>query len=299
MSIAEMQASLARLYVSEPFRKWFYADPDAALAAYKLTAQESDALRRFDRDALDLFARSLITKRRKGIERAFPALFTLDGAAMQGYYFRFYHLYPARLDHDRHQDVADFGKFIEETLARAEHVAPCVSDLARYERLYYLAAIATDDAGEPMAETDATPPPVTTMEMRPARRRGVQVADFTCDVGGIEEALRDGWPPGDVPPAEGGCTIVFRPGAGASGVQMLRINTPTKIVLGLCDGSRTVADIVAETEAALGATGLGDAIIATIDRLRTSLVLGLDVEAAVHDLASRRPYGGAVQSESL
>jgi hypothetical protein len=296
MSIAEMQACLARLYVSEPFRKWFYADPERALASYSLAEEERDALHGIDRSALDLFAASLIAKRRKSIERCYPALFALDAAAMRRCYIRFYDLFPARLDHASFQDVVDFGKFVEETFAPGEQVPPYTSDLARYERLYYLAALAAD-AGAPTMDADAGPPPVTPA-LRPARRRGVQVADFANDVGDIEEALRHGQAPGEVPPT-GGCTIVFCPSAGTSGVRMLRINTPTKTVLGLCDGSRTVADIVTATETALGAEDLNDAVVDTIGRLLASGVLGLDVEADGHDPVALQPYSAAVQNESL
>jgi hypothetical protein len=298
MSIAEMQACLARLYVSEPFRNWFYADPDLALASYSLAEEERDALRGLDRSALDLFAASLITKRRKRIERTYPALFALDAAAMRRCYIRFYHLFPARLDHASVQDVVDFGKFVEETFARGGQVPPYTSDLARYERLYYLAAVAGDIAGEATLDADATPPQVTPA-LRPARRRAVQVADFAYDVGDIEEALRHGQAPGEVPPPDSACTIVFCPSAGPSGVRMLRINTPTKIVLGLCDGTRSVAEIVVATEMAVGAADLNDAVVDTIGRLLASRVLGTDVDEDVHDPAALQRYSAAVQNESM
>ena len=298
MSIGEMQACLARLYVSEPFRRWFYAEPDGALASYALAEEERQALGGLDRTALDLFAASLISKRWKGTERAYPALVALDAAAMRRCYTRFYHLYPARLDHASYQDVVDFGKFVEATLAHSEQVPPYASDLARYERLYYLAGIASDAAVETMADTDATPPPVTPA-LRPARRRHVQVADFAYDVGAIEEALRHGRTPSEVRPSGNGCTIVFCPSAGTPGVRMLRINAPTKTVLDLCDGSRTVTDIIAATNAAFGAEGLDDAVIDAIGRLLASRVLGLDVELDVHDPVAMRPYSAAVQNESL
>src|SRR5205823_5930952 len=44
MSIGEMQACLARLYVNEPFRRWFCLDPAAALEGYRLTEEERASL---------------------------------------------------------------------------------------------------------------------------------------------------------------------------------------------------------------------------------------------------------------
>ena len=295
MSTAEMQACLARLYVSEPFRRWFNADVDAAMASYRLGEDERKALRDLDRAALELFAGSLVTKRRKGVERAFPALFALDDGAMRRHYSRFHQLYSAKPHHDRHQDVIDFGIFVEETLVNAADVPRYASDLARYERLYYLASIVS--APVPAAVGDvALDRPV----MRPALRAGVQIADFTYDVGDIEEALRLGEAPAAMEPTEGGLAIVFLPGiADGTGVQMLKINGPARTVIGLCDGTRSVSEIVTSTETALGAADLHDAIVATLDRFIAAGVLTATFEGAAHDPVRLRPYSAAVQNESM
>jgi len=299
MSIGEMQACLAWLYVSEPFRSWFYLDPDAALKSYNLTDEEDGALRKLDRDRLDLFASSLISKRRKGVERAFPVLFALDAAMMRRYYTRFYHLYPARLDQASYLDVVNFGKFVEESLAQAEWVPAYASDLARYERLYYLASIAAVSDGAPADLANVAPTRVClpTMEVQPVLRNGVQVADFAYDVGEIEDAIRRGHAPAEARTVSGGCSIIFQPNP--SGVKMLRINAATKTVLALCDGRRTAAAVVADTEAALGATNLTDAIVETINRLLASNVLGLDREETAQVPVPLRPYSAAVEAESV
>lgn len=299
MSIAEMQACLARLYVSESFRKLFHCDPSAALEGCDLSRDEADALRRLDREQLDQFARSLVSKRRKPVERAYPLLFALDAAAMRRYYWRFFQLYPARPGQGQHQDVVDFGEFIEDSLTSTEQVPAYASDLARYERLYYLAMVGAAASGE-LTESPGTGTTSgdLTAEARPSLGRDVQVADFAYDVAMIEESLQQQQAPEEARVADG-CTIVFARGTGGSGARMLRINAATKLILGLCDGRRTISKIVTETEAALGATNLEGGILESVGRLLASGVLVLDRAPAAQQAVRSRAYAAAVQTESI
>lgn len=299
MSIGEMQACLARLYVSEPFRQLFYADPLAALGGYKLTSEESKALESLDPNLLDRFASSLVGKRSKQVERAYPLLFALDADEMRRYYWRFYQLYTAKPHHSAHQDVMDFGTFMEESLATAEHLPPYTSDVARYERLYFWAAFATPSRAAADRREPPEPPRVTSFDARPSLRSDVAVADFAYDVGEIEELLQQGRAPDERQLASGRCTIVFRPGTSTSDIQMLRINAPTRSVLDFCDGRRTVSQVVADTESALRATDLKDGIINTIDRLLALEVLSLDPADPVRASAQSRIFGDATDVESM
>jgi hypothetical protein len=299
MSLAEMQACLARLYVNEPLRQLFRIDPSVALKGYDLTPEEAGALRQLDCGQLDRFAGSLVSKRRKSVERAYPLLFALDGAAMRRYYWRFFQLYPAKPRQGRHQDAVDFGEFMEESLAGAEQLPAYAGDLARYERLYYLAMTA---ATAP-ADVDGSPPTQTTVEppklaARPALARDVQVADFAYDVARIEEALQKEHIP-DAAAVADNCTIVFMPRTSRSEARMLKINEPTKLVVARCDGHRTVAQIVAETETALGANDLGERIVESLDRLVVAGVLVLDGNLPQQPTGASRFGGGAFQTESM
>jgi hypothetical protein len=299
MGIGEMQACLARLCVNEPFRKLFYVDPTAALDGYGLTREESDALREVDRNMLDLFANSLVGKRGKRVEQAYPLLFAHHGAAMWRCYSRFYQLYPARPSQPRYQDVVDFGMFLEETLPQVENVPAYATDLARYERLCYLTTIAGISSGglDEFAHAEAEPARLMTVDAQPLLRPNVQVADFAYDVSDIETTLQRGHVPEETRFATGRCSIAFRPDT--KGIRMFRINKPTKTVLGLCDGRRSVGQIVAETEAALGTTDLSDSILDAINRLLLSRVLTLDRVGAGAGVGTIPIHGGAVQVESM
>ena len=66
MSVAEMQAYLARLYTSDPFRKLFELDPEATLSDYTLDDKEINALKQIDIQMLNWFAGTLKVKRKRG-----------------------------------------------------------------------------------------------------------------------------------------------------------------------------------------------------------------------------------------
>ena len=300
MSIGEMQACLARLYVDESFRRLFRLDPAATIEGYRLGDAESMALRNLDPRVLDHFARSLIGKRRRRMERAYPLLFAIDGREMRHYYARFYHVHPAQPYEDEHQTIIDFGLFMEESLPQVAHLPAYTAEVAKYERLYYAAALAARrDAAATAQEHEESVTPVG-MSARPSLRGSVQVADFTYDIATIEEALQQGRAPAPGDVATEGSSILFLPGASDGAVRMLRINAPTKAVLDLCDGSRTMAQIVADSQAALHAADLRAGIVAAVSRLLASGVLTLDaVDRERDDPAPRRSYGGDSQIESL
>jgi len=63
VSAAGVETLLARLYTDAPFRKAFLADPERVARAQGLDEAEIAALRRIDREGLELAARSFAHKR--------------------------------------------------------------------------------------------------------------------------------------------------------------------------------------------------------------------------------------------
>jgi hypothetical protein len=63
MSSPSLEAVLARLYADEAFLQIFLAEPELALAASDLSAEERAALQQIDRAGLILAARSFRAKR--------------------------------------------------------------------------------------------------------------------------------------------------------------------------------------------------------------------------------------------
>lgn len=292
MSNGEMQACLARLYVDTPFRRLFYLDP-ATLREYRLTDEEFESIRRIDRDKLELFALSLSHKRRRRIERAYPLLFRLDAAEIGRYWARYYQLYPAKPHHTGHQDALDFGTFMEESLVDATHLPWFACDLARYERLSYFAKfIRVPGAAEATLSDAENAARAIAMDARPRLGSGVVLADFGSDVVEVEAAMLRGESPDALDPEHVACSILFRPGASAASIKILRVNPPTHAVVDLCDGYRTVDRIVASVETELGAPDLARGVVDVIARLVSLRVLTL--AAGAEPTTSLRGFGASL-----
>src|SRR5947209_4692942 len=139
MSMAEMQACLARLYVDGASRRLLALEPETVLGDYRLSAEEARALRDLDRQALERFAGSLKSKRRRRFAATYPLLFGLESPAVERYYERYYHLYPARPGGSFVTEQLEFGRFMEESLAADDEAPPFAGDLAQYERIRFAA----------------------------------------------------------------------------------------------------------------------------------------------------------------
>lgn len=293
MTITEMQGCLSRLYVDEAFRKLFHLDADLALEGYRLTIEESAAIRGLNRAQLDDFAASLVNKRRKRFERAYPLLFGIDGPEMAHYFARFHQIVPSSPYQDATGDIIAFGAFLEQSLVGATHLPPFASDLARYERIFFWARTTIAEglvAGEEPASE-------LTAQSKPRLSPNVRIAEFDYDVGTIEDALYEGVSVEKIDSGDA-CTIVFCPASGSAAARMLRVNKPVKTVLDLCDGRRNFDGIVAAAEKALGATDLEVSVREAILRLLQPGVITLQAVPAVAALESAAA-AALTQTESM
>jgi hypothetical protein len=294
MSLGELQACLARLYIDEPFRRLFYIDPLKTLEEYRLTEEEYIAVSSIDRDKLNFFAVSLKNKRKTRIQQAYPFLFALDEREIDHYYARFYQLYTAKPHQSGYQDVIDFGKFIEESLTDSLSLPRYASDLVRYERLYYCAMRLRRQGGddETLDSNAGGKPIMVSASARPSLRSGVVLAQFDYQVAEIEDALQRGEQPDDLE-LKSECFIVFKPPTNISDVKLVRLNLASKTVVAFCDASRTVSEIVSGVEATLGVGGLNDSVVDAITRLLKSRILVLDAGTAATSIKQPRSYGVA------
>lgn len=288
MTIPEMQACLAALYVDERLRRRFHENADSVLQDYRLSERERAALRKIDGAGLDRHASWLEVKRRKRLNRAFPALFAADRQVIEHGFDRYVSLYVQRPNRLIHQDVEDFGQFVEQFLDAATEVPDWLSELARYERMrYFMTHVPTDAAAEPTK-------PALTRASRPSVCRGVVVEDFRYDVQAIVAAGGRG---ADIEPASDPCTIVFRAATRDTPPEMMRISDATRVLLHCCDGHRNVEEIIAVAEDELGQVGLGGGILDAIEQLLHHGVLRLQAdsvrgESLVH--GSDHSDGGSV-----
>jgi hypothetical protein len=276
MSATELQACLARLYTSWAFRRLLRLDPDAALAGYFLTEAERDAILEIDSEMLDWFAASLKAKRRMRLERSFPALFAIGSPAFGVYFDRFHEIYPLRPGETSSDDAEQFGRFVEETLADGEQLPPYARDLARFELTLQELRRSVRAVRTPSAEdSDA---PMRSVPQRPRRRDGVRVARFAFNVSEIDDALREGREP---EPRTDDEVIVYILRDAERDPRILRVSDPTAVVIDLCDGSRSVSDVVAAVEEHYGQAGLGPGIEeAILELTRSAILVEADAAAA-------------------
>jgi len=268
VSASESQACLAHLYTSASFRRLVALEPERALDGYFLTAAERLSITTIDADALERFAQSLEVKRRRRLERAYPALFALDPAVLETLCRRYHELYPRRPDEPVDTDVTQFGMFAEQTLAGGEPFARHAADLARFERLMY--ALRQRASGADQHADGRGQPATRDAGDRPRRCDGVTVARFHCNVSEIGDALRQGLTP-DVRHEEEFIVCGVRDGEWAP--RILRVSAAVALVVELCDGERSAADVGAAIEAHFAEQGLGGSVDDIIRRLAHAQIL--------------------------
>lgn len=272
VSVAEMQACLARLYTDGASRRLFEIDTDFVLAAYDLTTDERQALEQIDQQMLGVFARGLLAKRRDRLERWFPLLFRVVPAeVMSRLWARYNDLHPQRVDESSGPQVVTFACFMTETLPGSPAAPAHAADVARYEGVMFrathtptsldeLARINEPSPREPAVEA-ASPTSCFQLE------EGVYVEDFACAILDVVKRLRQGEVVAEV--AVEPTALVFQTVRGAMAPKIVRINGPTREVLAAADGRTAAAQVArrllggaAADEATLGQTlGVVDSLV--------------------------------------
>jgi hypothetical protein len=277
MSVAEFQACLSRLYLSAPFRRVFQLEPDAALAGYELNDAEKSALLGVDRDELRRVADSLLAKRRADLERGFPLLFGMLNAAVVERWVERYHAIHADVPGVPHTERwIQFGRFMEATLGGAAEAPPFAGDLARYERLRNAAAAEIGtfaQASYQNANRSASRGESFDAGARVRRRRGMQHGVFAYDVARIAGALESNRVDGVRTLVADGPHEYLFVASDDERVYVLAITSETKLLVDLCDGRRTVAEIIDAYRAGASPPVSAEVVRDTLQRLLELQVL--------------------------
>lgn len=249
MSIGEMQAVYARLYVEHSFLERFCADPDSVLGEYSLSERERLALIDTDREGLREFAASLRAKTFGRFKQAYRLSLALEGKTAYKIYLRFYELRKI-LPNERFFDATiDFGEFLEESLENATQVAPFAAELARFESLHYQARFGPrpENSGPP-AEDAATPELAAGSVLR--LRSGIRLERFSYDLAALEKEMDAGELPRQMP--KGDSYVVFQSLPGLGRGKKFQVTKPVFGILSRTDGKRDLAAIAEEIGNTMG-----------------------------------------------
>ncbi len=253
LSIAEMQACLARLCADETFRRLCEHNPSVALDDYKLTENERQALLSIDRRMLVRFAQSLTQKRRAKLASAYPLTFShLPQSELDRYYGRYHQLYPDRSGERFQEQAWEFGRFLEESVATDHDVAAYCPDLVRFERLFFAARVfpTEEDDFKLNYRPEGQQPTSSPSARRPILCEGVYLGAFHYDVLDLVQRLTDG---GDLDGLRSiDSFVLFRRNEVGLQPHLFAVDRDSYFVLEMCNGRRTVEDIAADYEGHTG-----------------------------------------------
>lgn len=267
MSLAEMQACLARLYVDDSFRGLFYTKPDVSSEEYFLSKEEDAAIREIDRRQLESFAESLKIKRRKRMERQYSTVFSLGHDQVNCLYQRYSQLYTPVFDRNIPQDIVQFGRFLEESLPHSESLPRYASELARLCRISYEVRLAVVEEVGPSVPRENALLRLSSCNGRIIVRQGVRIEGFTYKIAEIEHALQRGETVDINHCAKEPHFVVFRTTTDDAPFGRFTITAPTKMLLDLCNEPRSIPELIERIEVALRTTGLKDGVLEMVRRL--------------------------------
>ncbi len=275
MSMADFQAALGRIYVDEFMRQLLELAPEKALAPYRLTEQEKQALLGIDRSQLEYFCLSLYAKKHKRVREAYEASGRLCSADYD-LHFRKYYGMRTVISHEHPSEFTyGFGVFLEETLlADPLPGAPFAADLVRFEREVYRARY-PDRRDIRTVATETIEPDVAAQKIsgssRPRLRGDVAVFRFTVDVMKLNATLRAGHPAAPAEPKDR--YIAFKPAKDMTAPRLYQLPTRLGEVLMSCDGVRDITRLASSAAARAGRTP--SSVTELAEAVRHFLKLGL------------------------
>lgn len=243
MSVGEMQAVLARLYVDGPFLQLFCEHPDQILAGYQLSPRERSALTGIDKDALGDFASSLRTKTFGRFKNPFRLIHAAEPQAVARIFQRFYELRTIRPNERFFEPTRELGEFLERTFRDSRLGPPWAAELTRYETAFFETRFAARPDW-PALPGPEDPPPEVDFETIPRLRPGIRILRFDYDLGAIEKAIEAGERPAEV--AERETFVVFQSFEQVGRGRKLQISRPFFGLLSRSDGRSSLRAIARE-----------------------------------------------------
>lgn len=256
MSLLEMQKALSRLLTDEDFRDLFFADADAVCSEYALSPDERASLRDIDQKRVALQSHLLMHRRFHVGLGAFPLVGKVIRPDLDEIVPVFCKRFPpAPVEGSTvHAEAARLFTFLLEEQARTSRWPAYFEDLARYEECLFRLGNAAEAwrscerAWETNAASSRTLTLATAESFVPVRGAHAELRWFAHGIESLVRAVELG----AVFPDSALCEVAAEPTAlllykkrRSAAVSALALGEPASRLVGLCDGRRSVAKVIA------------------------------------------------------
>lgn len=258
MSFLAMQTAIARICVDHAFRQSFLRDPDEALLSCDLTADESEAVKAIDLQAILTYADSLVGKKMALVTKWFPLSLAALKKGLPGGQFRrivFGYGYQGTRDNSEiggdwvRGEFMRFKNYLQDLVSKGEIEIPFFTDVLEFEAARQMMSYdpTTSKSREEPASEEATARvfgDAAQKRVKPLLGKHVSVRRFNCDIVAlISETEKD--EKSETPVTADPMWAMFVKKPGTSRVVVQTISPPLRDVLELCDGTRTTGEILA------------------------------------------------------
>lgn len=272
MSLKEKQACIARLYVDDSFRTLFFQNSIDTSKDYSLTQKELSALVSLDKGMIDYFASTLKTKRIKQFIRAYPLLFQLENKEVLRFAHRYCCLYvrhPTTLLHD---DILEFGLFMEGSIDGFDGLPSYTSELIKFEKLVYNLAFQERTWQKPELRFNT---PIKSIDVldKPMVSDKVERFKFTFDILKVIDSLSANTSTNEDSFERGSFYILAGINQITGSIILMQINESVYNLLSFCDGNKTIESIIKTYTNGEGSFNVEKSIMDSLQRLATASVL--------------------------
>lgn len=256
MSMIAMQTVIAKLCVDQTFRENFSIDPDKELEPSALTAKESAEIKSIDMQAVCEYASSLLNKRLGLLRKWFPlSLGVLAKRLPAEELYAILNRYGLANIRGADEIGGDWvrGEFhrvstyLRHLIAIGAIDVPCLPDVLEFEVLTFTMLNDPEISKSALGFTTADRTKSTFISecqrtSKPLLGRHACLRSFNHNMAELLPLVDEQQ---DIPPFEMKPTwVLFCKRPHAFGVDTSTINLPLKQLIDLCDGKRTVADII-------------------------------------------------------
>jgi len=280
MTLLDMQRVFSRLLTDDEFQRAFVAGDESACATYDLSEPELHSLRGLTWEWVGLHPHRLAHGRMEMALRGLPLTRRLVQDQLHEHLDRYRREYPPVPEAASavHTEAHRMSQFIGRLVAEGALEPAWVAEVAEYERVMLVlssTAEATRSAAVVAAlNAPADGPTAQRSDVVPVAGPHTHVGSFRYPLADILPLVDSGVLPADVRPAARPLMILFHQGSRTGRTETMKINPATAAVLELCDGERTVREIVHRLVGTFG-PGVERGALTVLDRLRAAGVIGL------------------------